>query len=140
MIFAGEGDQKVVAAPRAARPGKAMGEDAAFEIAAKLALDIGGDRGGLPLAFAFKTEIGLESGLDDPIEDGFREGGGRQAHLLVVVRRPCRLPNMNVSHKACGIRINAVLHHHTGITTVQATKCSEALSHIEASKARHLCG
>jgi hypothetical protein len=45
--LAREGDQEVAPALRAPRAGQAMGEDAAFERAAEVALDVAGERVGV---------------------------------------------------------------------------------------------
>jgi hypothetical protein len=57
--FSREGDENIMTALIATRPGKAVGEDAAFEIAAKLALGVG--RHGLlfPVVLTERTK-GLE--------------------------------------------------------------------------------
>ena len=67
-LLAREGDQEVVPALRVPRAGQAMGEDATFEIAAEVALDVAGERVGV-IAFAMSQhEPSLEVTLDGAIQ------------------------------------------------------------------------
>jgi hypothetical protein len=47
-----------------------MGQNAAFEVAAELPLDVGRHRTAIPVAFAAPAQIGLEVRLYHPIEYG----------------------------------------------------------------------
>ena len=53
--LAGEGDQKVMPAARAARPGEAVGQNAAGQVLAELPLDVGGD--GIAVRLATPREV-----------------------------------------------------------------------------------
>ncbi len=57
-----------MAALRAACRGRTMGQNAAFEVAAELALDVGRNRTAIPIAFAAQAKVGLEVLLYHPIE------------------------------------------------------------------------
>lgn len=63
--FAGVGDQKIVLALVAVGAGEAVGEDAAFEIAAEGSLDMG--RRCFTVLAAGELQPGFEVGLDDAI-------------------------------------------------------------------------
>jgi hypothetical protein len=66
-----------MAARGTACPGEALGEDAALQIATKLALDRVRDRASIPIFALAETERGLELGLDDLVQDGLRRIAGR---------------------------------------------------------------
>jgi len=63
-----KGDQEVVPAVPASRPGKTPGEDATIEVAAKLALHILRDRSVVIVALAAVGEPGLDVFLDPAIK------------------------------------------------------------------------
>lgn len=82
--FAGEGDEEIVAAPIAPRSCKAIGQNAALQVGAQLALGVRRDALILPLIVA-QSEEGLEVVLHRPVQR--RVGGappavdGRRAPL-----------------------------------------------------------
>ena len=57
-------------AVRTPGPGEAIGEDAAFEVVAELALHVGRHALRVPVVFIRECEIGLQVLLDDLVEDG----------------------------------------------------------------------
>jgi hypothetical protein len=64
--LAGKGHQKVVSTLGTAGAGKSMGQDAAFEVAAKFPFDVG--RHGIVVpALARQAQVGLEMRLDYPV-------------------------------------------------------------------------
>jgi hypothetical protein len=69
----GKGDQKIVPAAGAARAGEAVGEDAAFEVAAKFPFDMSRRRVEHG-AFRLATTIGGDA------RSGTRDGFGRHGH------------------------------------------------------------
>ena len=66
--LAREGDQEVVLTLLTESAGETVGEDAAFEVAAKFPLHIRGHRFGVEVPLAGEREIGLEMALDDAVE------------------------------------------------------------------------
>ena len=58
--FAGTGNEKIMATFRATRPCETMGQNATFELAAELPLDIEWHRTAIPGAFSAKAKIGFE--------------------------------------------------------------------------------
>ena len=57
-------------AVRTPGPGKTVGEDAAFEVVAELALHVGRHALPVPIVFPCEREIGLQVLLDDLVEGG----------------------------------------------------------------------
>jgi hypothetical protein len=57
-------------AVRASGAGEAVGEDAAFEVVAELALHVGRHALPVPVVFPCERQIGLQVLLDDLVEDG----------------------------------------------------------------------
>jgi len=68
--FTRESDEKVATARQAVRTGKAIREDAAFQVASEVALNIGWYRMAIPIAFARQHQVGLQVLLDDAVQDG----------------------------------------------------------------------
>ena len=63
-------DEKVSTALRAVGTSEAIGEDAAFEVASEIPLDIKWYRVPVPIAFTRQHQVGLQVLLDDAIQDG----------------------------------------------------------------------
>jgi len=68
--FTRESDEKVATARRAVRTGKAIGEDAAFQVASEVPLGIGRYRMAIPIAFTRQHQVSLQVLLDDAVQDG----------------------------------------------------------------------
>jgi hypothetical protein len=68
--LAEESHQEVTAAIRAVGTGEAIGEDAAFQVASEVPLDIGRHRMAIPIAFTRQHQVGLQVLLDDAVQDG----------------------------------------------------------------------
>jgi len=63
-------DEKVSTAIRAVGAGEAISEDAAFQVASEVPLDIGRHRMSVPIAFTRQHQVGLQVVLDDAVQNG----------------------------------------------------------------------